>query len=388
MKLKKIKICHIADQITGTADGVFSQLMVQFKYLELSGYEQYLVFPGNTNIERQLNELNINYFVVPELKNKIPIIAFLKIILFVKRKDIGIIHTHFLKPYIIGGLISLITQKKAIFNYHGLFIDNLYYNSFEKFLYRAFHRLIDFARGYDVILTPSKTSALILQKEIKITTPIQHYYLGANESQINIYLNQEIVTTIQEKKKQFFIIGVVARVDIAKRIDIAIKILKTLLDRNHKVFLFVIGDGNLLDKMIKLIEILGVSNNVKLLGYIPNAKGYIKFFDVLLLTSAWEGFPIVIWESMISKTPIYSSNVGGINEIIETEKCGHTFPFGDIEKAASLIEVSIKSKTLKEELGNNGYYAATHKYSTDNFINQMSALYSSLIFPSHMQKHD
>ena len=71
---------------------------------------------------------------------------------------------------------------------------------------------------------------------------------------------------------------------------------------------------------------MNLNQNVKMLGYIPNAKLYIKYFDLLLFTSDWEGLPLSVWEAMAAKVPIVSTDVGGVKEILEKEKCGLTYP--------------------------------------------------------------
>lgn len=60
-----------------------------------------------------------------------------------------------------------------------------------------------------------------------------------------------------------------------------------------------------------------LEDHISLLGFVPGASNLIPQFDIMLLTSQSEGLPGVIYESFFHKTPVVSTKVGGIPEIIE-----------------------------------------------------------------------
>ncbi len=99
----KIKICHFVNIITGKSDGVFAHLKMIFKYVDQDKFQQYLVFHGNPQIEAEVAKLGIKVHVIKSLNKKFSIKPFIEFYSFVKSENIDIIHTHFLKPYVIGG---------------------------------------------------------------------------------------------------------------------------------------------------------------------------------------------------------------------------------------------------------------------------------------------
>jgi len=56
--------------------------------------------------------------------------------------------------------------------------------------------------------------------------------------------------------------------------------------------------------------------NAVFLGNIPDAASYIRYADLFMLPSNYEGLPMVIIESLASGVPVVASDVGGITELL------------------------------------------------------------------------
>lgn len=82
-------------------------------------------------------------------------------------------------------------------------------------------------------------------------------------------------------------------------------------------------------------------NNVYFLGNIPDAGKYNSIADLFILTSNYEGFPMVILEAMSMGKPVVASDVGGISEIVENGKNGYVVkntPHAFAEKISYVLE--------------------------------------------------
>ena len=88
----------------------------------------------------------------------------------------------------------------------------------------------------------------------------------------------------------------------------------------------IVGSGNFLPKMEKLIEIFGVGDRVILAGEVTNEEltVYHAAADVFVLPSVsrLEAFGIVGLEAMASGTPTVVSNIPGVSEVIEDGREG------------------------------------------------------------------
>lgn len=376
--IQKIKVCHFVNIITGKSDGVYAHIKMILKYSDHDRYEHYLVFQGEPNIEREMAELGVGVLVITSLKNKLSIKSFTQFYTFVKSKNIDIIHTHLLKPYAIGGTSNILLRKKLIYNYHGLFIKNKYNTKLEQFIYSILHKIITLFHAVDIAIVPSYSSKEILYLETKLFPKISVYYNGYNESP-DAVVNNELLESILNLKKNFVLIAIIARLDIEKRIDIALKIAKNVLNINRNVYFIFAGDGTLESEMKELANSLGIEQNILFIGFVPNIRNYIIYFDLLLFTSDWEGLPLTLWEAMGVGVPVVSTDVGGIKEILEKENCGLLFPKGDIGKGVENILDLLSDKTKRFQMGSNGKSAVKEKYNTGKFADFFNSLYSDIL---------
>ena len=377
----RIKICHFVNLITGRADGVYAHLKMIFKYVDQEKFQQYLVFQGNPEIEEEITKLGVKVYVMGSLNKKYSIKSFKDFYSFVKSENIDIIHAHFLKPYAISGIVNIFLKRRMIFNYNGLFIDNLYNKKIEiiiyNFFYKIFHLIINLSNSVNIAIVPSNRSKELLLKETKLFPNIRVYYNGY-DSFVSEQPATQLVNYFLELKKSKLIIGMVARIDIQKRIDIALKIIKKITQVRNDIFFLILGEGALLDEITHLIYSMNLQEKVNLLGYIPNAKIYIKYFDLLLFTSDWEGFPLSIWDAMAAGVPIVSTDVGGIKEILENEICGITFKKGDVAEGSKIILELLSDKDSMKNMSRNGKNAVINKYNKETFAEFFTNIYTEL----------
>ncbi len=113
-----------------------------------------------------------------------------------------------------------------------------------------------------------------------------------------------------------FVVGFVGRITEQKDplhwLSVAARI---AAERPDAVFL-VVGDGELMEQCVAKAADLGIAAKVKFAGYRRMAAQYCAAIDVLLMTSRYEGMPLVIFEALAHGAAVVSSDVGGIRECI------------------------------------------------------------------------
>lgn len=374
-----IKVCHIVNIISGKADGVYTHLKMIFTLSDRTKFKHYLIFQGGERIEKELTQMGIEFLVSESFKKKISVKAFYDIYRFIKKNNISIVHTHFIKPYAIVGLINIFLRKKFIFNYHGLFIsENVYYGVIEKFVYRIIHFVISMLNTADMVFVPSRRSKELLKKDTGLFPEPVVYYNGFDAHLVSTETNPELYSKIASIKKNKIVIALVGRLEIDKRIDRAINLFNNILKRYEKVQLLILGDGKLEDELKKLSKNLGLNGQIDFLGYVDGVNNYFDLFNIILFTSDWEAMPLTMWEAMAYKVPVLAPDVGGFKEILEENNCGLVYPPGNMKDAEEKLLKLIEDNKLRKELGENGSIAVKGKYNSSNFIRQIEDIYLNL----------
>lgn len=111
-------------------------------------------------------------------------------------------------------------------------------------------------------------------------------------------------------------------------------------------------------------------DNVHFLGNIPHAGSYIKYADLFLLTSEYEGLPIVIIEALASGVPVISSKVGGVPELLDGNY-GHALENNPDIMAPYIEKMLSLSPAEREETAE----AAKMKFKNEFTIGKMAEGY-------------
>ena len=154
-------------------------------------------------------------------------------------------------------------------------------------------------------------------------------------------------------QKEGFTIVVVGRLTEQKRVDRVIRLAAHLKNENKKVKIQVIGDGTLRDDLEKQAHELGVDDMVKFMGYIRNPYPYIKAADMLLSTSMYEGFSLVVGEAMALGTPVVATKTTGPTEILDASNYGLLCDHDD-ESIHQAVVSMIDSLEMREKYSSKG----------------------------------
>ncbi len=125
------------------------------------------------------------------------------------------------------------------------------------------------------------------------------------------------------RESEDFTIGMLSRHDPVKGIDRAIRVVAQLGEGYRLV---VIGDGAERVNLEALVAELGVGDRVDLLPYSEDARHFYPNFDVYLLPSRLEAFPVTIQEALQAGVPVVATEVGSVREAIDDGETGFVVP--------------------------------------------------------------
>lgn len=115
--------------------------------------------------------------------------------------------------------------------------------------------------------------------------------------------------------------------------------------------LVLIGEGRDRHELERLAAELGIGAAVHFLGFCANPSPYIRQAELLVLSSRYEGFGMVLGEAMALGTPVLSADCPtGPRDLLEDGKAGLLVPVGDVDAMARAIERLLTDTELRRSL--------------------------------------
>ncbi len=218
--------------------------------------------------------------------------------------------------------------------------------------YHLFKKITQWSMYYvykesDIYMVLSQSHIESFKKFIGIRNPIKLRILTNP-----ITTNQSVFSYNPEKKEKKIIY--VGRIDYnQKRVHRIIDTWSLLEERNPEWSLIIVGDGSERMNIENQVKILGLKN-ISFEGF-QNPVEYYNCASILLLTSEFEGFPLVIAESMsFGVAPVVYGSYSAVYDIIDDGIDGFIIPKDKngftAEKMATKIEMLINNFVMRSQM--------------------------------------
>lgn len=118
-----------------------------------------------------------------------------------------------------------------------------------------------------------------------------------------------------------------------KRVFDLAKVIQTVHRQRLSVRFSILGDGDHRAELERSLADAQADGYVRILGQLPaeEARAQFREHDVIILTSEFEGLPLVLLEAMAEGcVPVVTRIPSGINELVREGVNGFTLPVGDI----------------------------------------------------------
>ena len=120
---------------------------------------------------------------------------------------------------------------------------------------------------------------------------------------------------IEIEKNSFTFVNVGRHDERQKKLSRLIDSAKKLKDENKKFKIWLIGEGPDTEKYKKMVKEKNLSDYILFLGKKKNPYPYYKKADCVVLTSEYEGYPVVFLESKVLNKPIITTKVSDYKDI-------------------------------------------------------------------------
>lgn len=153
-------------------------------------------------------------------------------------------------------------------------------------------------------------------------------------------INAEAAMWLQDPALFCFI--ALGRLSPEKRYDRMIGALARIAPEHPDAVLMICGDGPLRGKLVELARRKGVAEQVRFLGQVTNPYPLLASSDICLLTSDYEGQPMVLLEALCLDTPCIGSDIPGVRSVLK-DGSGHIVEATE-EAFAAAMKAAIKGE--------------------------------------------
>lgn len=272
----------------------------------------------------------------------------------------------------MAALLANITT--TVYGFHGKTLDDL---KGIGLLRRLAQRL--FIRRYSRVITLNQQMANDFAQECGLLP--DHIRIIANGVDINHFCPR---ADRHDLRRRFglptnrFIVGNVARLDAVKNHEVIIRALHRLRHHPSLPFLLLVGEGGHRPVLEEQIKTLGLTEDVRVLGYSEQIPALLNCMDLYIQSSFYEGFSNTVLEAMACRVPVIASRVGGTADLFTDGEQGLLFPSDDEAALVMLITRLAENQALRQDMADRARRHVVERFSVKTMVRNYEALYQEL----------
>lgn len=233
------------------------------------------------------------------------------------------------------------------------------FNSFESIVFSCLKILLFPLYMWNVRRKQTKHYSYLFKKSDKVCLLSERFYPELKSvynkdrdklvviPNMNSYEAQEI--DFSKKKKQVLFVGRLTYKD--KRIDRLLKVWSYICNDNTDWELIIVGTGKEEKNLKNYVKKHNISS-VRFEGHQNDSKKYIQEASIVCLVSSFEGFPMVLTESMVCGcVPFSFDSYQAVFDIIDSGDNGMIIPKFDIKEYANQLNKLMNNDDLREKMG-------------------------------------
>jgi len=171
----------------------------------------------------------------------------------------------------------------------------------------------------------------------------------------------------------------VGRLDVAKDYPNMLQAFVRLPSSSESMLL-IAGQGPEMEKLTKIVNTIGLENRVRFLGLRTDIANLMKAADAFVLSSAWEGLPMVLLEAAATGLSIVATNVGGNREIVLDHQNGYTVdPKNAMQLSEAMQRMMELSNIERRQMGEKSLQHIKKNYELAHIVDVWEELYAELL---------
>jgi len=321
-----------------------------------------------TRLKECLND-GIIPLIIKKKPNVIDIVNIVKLVLYVKKNHVDILHGHGAKGGLYARIVAKICGIKSIYTPHGGVVHNMF-SFFQDKIYTVVEKYLYSMTNYFVFESQYTSDAY--QAKFGITTGRSMVnYSGVAPVRIDEVKAKSAVLGYTRTSHSELHIGVFGMLRSQKGQIYAVQAVYELINQGHNIYLHLFGDGPDRDQLMWSACHFNISKNVIFHGDVDDVEVHMYAMDLIVVPSIFESFGYVAVEAISLGKFVIASNVGGLKEIIINGENGILITEKNSMELARAIrgfQINFKKKMQKN---------ISKKFEINVMIRNLSNLYKN-----------
>lgn len=340
---------------------------------------------GNGPLFKKLEEAGVRTFPLINLKRDLSfvsdLLSFFELLEIIKNERPDILHLHSSKAGGLGALAGRIMRvPKIVYTAHGWpFKEDR--KAWQKRAIYIFSWLTS-ALSDRVIAVSKDDEKRAPAYFVRGKTRMIYPGLGKNRHAGKSEARKEICRLAgisQAEGELGIVVGVLAELHKNKGLPYLLEAVRHInLDRRSEkpVRLFILGEGEERENLLKLSEQPGLKDRVFLLGQVENAPEWLKAFDIFVLPSVKEGLPYTVLEAGMAELPVVATAVGGVPEVVEDMSSGLVVRPKDAKDLEQALRFVINNPEKAKSFGEKLRQKIENDFSLEKMIKEIVNVYN------------
>ncbi len=168
----------------------------------------------------------------------------------------------------------------------------------------------------------------------------------------------------------------VGRFETAKDYPTMLRAFVRIRALEPRAILLLVGRGALQAETEAMVQSLDLTDAVRFLGVRRDVAEVMSAADGYVMSSAWEGMPMVLLEAAAAGLPIVTTAVGGNREVVEDEVSGYVVPPDQPDALGqAMLRVMGLSDGARRAMGSAGQARVQSRYGLARVAERWEALY-------------
>ena len=369
-----MKILHVGP-LKGGIDAYFriilSHIGCDFDFVAVRGADD-----GDRPYVRNGQEIKTYRIVTHRALNPLrDVWALLQVIWIIRKEHPDLIHCHSAKGGVIGRMAAFLTGKKCVYTPHAF----SFFAAKSERMKRLYLWIERHTKFHSCLIACSKTERMLAIRQVDY--PEKKVFLW-NNSIPDVNVDMIEYPNRLADDEQYIV--TIARPSYQKNTLMMVEI----MNKVHKVLprlkFYLLGAGDnvyapLQDEMKELIRKYGLESVCKLLPWLPHkdALGYLKYAQLYLTTSLYEGLPIAVLEAMALGKAIVASDVVGNRDCVQNGVNGMLIPMESSSFADTICEL-LKDEDRRALMGKNARKLFETEFMVEQRIQQLESIYTKV----------